>query len=132
VAIVQSRPKPTPLSTPFWDAAREGRLVLQRCAVCGAFRWTPQVLCTVCHAETYAWTEVSGRGRVYSFSIVHRPPTAEFEAPYVVAVVELEEGPQMLTNIVGCPPDAVRVDMPVEVAFEPLGEEITVYRFRPA
>ena len=127
-----SRPHPTSLSEPFWAAAREGHLALQRCSECGSYRWTPQVLCINCHSEAYEWTPVSGRGRVYSYSIVHRAPTSEFESPYVVAVVELDEGPLMLTNIVGCSLDAVRVGMPVEVALRPLDDQITLYPFRPA
>lgn len=125
-------PAPTPLSQPFWDAARRKELALQQCSDCGAFRWTPQVLCRDCHSEQYAWTGVSGRGSLYSYTVVHRPPLPVFDAPYVVAVVELEEGPLMLTNLVDCPVEALRIDMPVEVAFRPLDEAITLYPFRPA
>lgn len=125
-------PSPTPLSQPFWDATRRRELALQRCSDCGAFRWTPQVLCRECHSERYEWTAVSGRGSLYSYTMVHRPPLPVFDAPYVVAVVALEEGPLMLTNLVDCPPDALRIDMPVEVAFRPLDETITLYPFRPA
>jgi uncharacterized OB-fold protein len=125
-------PAPTALSQPFWQAAREGRLALQRCDNCGAYRWTPQILCTRCQSEGYAWTEVSGRGEIYSFTVVHRAPTPGFSIPYVVAVVALAEGPLMLTNIVGCEPDEIYIDMPVVVAFEPLSESIHAYRFRPA
>ena len=125
-------PVPTELSRPFWDAAREGRLVLQKCANCGAFRWTPQILCTVCLSEDSHWTEVSGRGSLYSYTVVHRPPLPAFKAPYVVAVVRLEEGPLMLTNIVGADPADLAMEMPVEVVFQPINDEITAYRFRPA
>ena len=125
-------PVPTELSRPFWEAAREGRLVLQKCGACGAFRWTPQVLCTVCLSEDSAWTPVSGRGRLYSYTIVHRPPLPAFAAPYVVAVVRLEEGPLMLSNIVDADPAALAMEMPVEVVFQPLSDQITAYRFRPA
>jgi uncharacterized OB-fold protein len=132
MSVVTSRPQPTTLSAPFWAAAREGRLELQRCSDCGAYRWTPQVLCTVCYSEAYAWTPVSGRGRVYSHSTVHHAPMPEIPTPYVVAVIALEEGPLMLTNIVGCSPDEVRVEMPVEVVFERIDEAISLYRFKPA
>jgi uncharacterized OB-fold protein len=132
MGIVAARPQPSALSAPFWAAAREGRLELQRCLDCDSFRWTPQVLCTVCYSERYAWAQVSGRGKIYSHSTVYRAPTAEFTTPYVVAVVALEEGPMMLTNIVGCFPEAVQVDLAVEVAFERLDEEIVLYRFRPS
>ena len=126
------RPQPTPLSEPFWAAAREGRLVLQRCGACGAYRWTPQLLCIRCWAEDYAWTEVSGRGRIYSATVVHRPPTPAFTAPYVVVVVELEEGPLMLTRMVECDPHEVEIGQAAEVAFTRLDDEISLYTFRPA
>jgi uncharacterized OB-fold protein len=132
MALGDARPHPTPLSAPFWAAARQGRLELQRCRDCGAFRWTPQVLCCACLSEAYDWTPVSGLGEVYSFSVVYRPPTPNFTAPYVVAVVALQEGPLMLTNIVGCDPTSVRVGMPVKVGFEPIDDEIALYQFQPA
>lgn len=125
-------PRPTALSKPFWDATREDRLVLQRCGDCGAFRWTPQYLCTRCQAEGGDWTQVSGRGTLYSYTIVHRPPLPVFPAPYVVATVALEEGPLMLTNLVDCVPEDLVMDMPVEVVFQPLDAEIKAPRFRPA
>ena len=85
-------PQPTELSRPFWAAANEGRLTLQRCDACGHYRWTPQILCTNCLAEPFTWVEVSGRGKLYSYTIVHRAPLAGFEVPYVLAVVELKLG----------------------------------------
>lgn len=125
-------PRPTALSKPFWDGTREGRLRLQKCRDCGAFRWSPQWLCIACHSENFDWTECSGRGTVYSYTIVERPPLPSFEPGYVLAVVELEEGPLMLTNIVDCPREAARIGLPVEVAFEKATEEITLYKFRPS
>jgi uncharacterized protein len=127
----QPRPQPSALSRPFWQAAQAGRLVIQRCEDCAAYRWTPQMLCVRCHSERYAWTQVRGLGVVYSFTVVHHAPAAAFAAPYVVAVVRLEEGPLMLTNLVGCEPHEIRIDMPVEVVFEPIGGNMNVYRFRP-
>ena len=124
-------PQPTALSKPFWEGTRAGKLLLQRCSDCGAFRWTPQHLCIKCHSEACAWTEVSGRGKVYSHSTVERPPLAAFEPGYVVAVVELEEGPLMLTNLVDCKPDEIAVGMPVRVVFEKASDEITLYKFKP-
>lgn len=124
-------PEPTPLSQPFWDAAKRGELALQKCRDCGRFRWTPQLLCRDCHSEHYDWTAVSGRGSIYSYTVVHRAPLPVFEVPYAIAVVELNEGPLMLTNIVGCPFDALHIDMKVEVAFRPLDADTTLYPFRP-
>ena len=125
-------PTPTELSRPFWQAANDGRLVIQRCDACGHYRWTPQILCTRCMAEPFTWTEVSGRGRVHSFTVVHRPPTHEFKAPFVLAVVELDEGPLMLTQIVGEDRDATAIGAPVEVAFTRASPEINLYTFRLA
>ncbi len=124
-------PQPTALSAPFWEAARQGKLVLQRCGACSAYRWTPQILCVRCQAEDFTWTEVSGKGCVHSHTTVHRAPLPAFNAPYVVATVALDEGPLMLTNIVGCAPDEVQIDMPVEVVFQDVGDGMKVYRFRP-
>jgi uncharacterized OB-fold protein len=125
-------PRPSALSRPFWEGARQGKLMLQQCGRCGAYRWTPQQLCIACHAEEYEWVQVSGRGTLYSFSTVERPPLPAFEPGYVVAVVELAEGPLMLTNLVGCEPAELRIGMPVEVAFEKASEEIYLYKFRRA
>ncbi len=125
-------PRPTDLSKPHWDGCRDGVLRVQRCSTCDAYVFIPQPICTACQGDDLEWVESSGRGRVYSFTTVHRPPRAEFEVPYVVAIVELEEGWHMLTNIIGCAADAVQVDMPVEVCFERMSEEITLPRFRPA
>lgn len=123
-------PTPTPLSAPFWEATRRGVLRLQHCAACDVYEWTPQQVCSRCLRDSLSWTDVSGRGSVYSFSVVHRPQTPGFTAPYVVAIVELEEGPRMLTDLVEVAPDAVRIDMPVEIAFENMGE-LALYHFRP-
>jgi len=124
-------PRPSALSKPFWEGTRQGRLLLQRCGRCAAYRWTPQHLCIRCHAEEYEWTAVSGRGTVYSHSTVERPPLPAFQPGYVVAVVELEEGPLMLTNLVDCAPAEVAVGTPVEVVFEKASDEITLYKFKP-
>src|SRR5262245_45836805 len=124
-------PIPSALSQPFWDAAKRGELALQKCRDCGQFRWTPQLLCRNCHSQHYDWVKTSGRGTLYSYTIVHRAPLPAFEAPYGLGVVELEEGPLMLTNIVDCPLEELRVGLKVEVAFTPLDADITLYPFRP-
>ena len=128
------RPAPitAPLSEPFWEGTRNGELRLQRCGSCSRFVWTPQYACPDCLSEDYEWVACSGRGVVYSYTVVHRSiDPSRFEAPYVLAVVQLEEGPHLLTNIVGCEPEAVQVDMPVELRFERIDDEFTVYPFAP-
>lgn len=128
-----SRPLPTPtsLSAPHWAGCRDGVLRVQRCQACGTYVFIPQPICTGCQSDDLRWVESSGRGRVYSFTVVHRPPRPEFEVPYVVAIVALEEGWHMLTNIVGCEPHEVAIDMPVTVAFERMSDQISLPMFRP-
>lgn len=125
-------PQPTALSRPFWDGTRDGVLRFQRCGACGAAVFIPQPVCPGCFGATLEWTASSGRGTVYSFSVVHRPPSPGFEVPYVVVIAELEEGWHMLSNLIGCPPGDVRTGMPIEVAFEAKSDEITLPCFRPA
>jgi uncharacterized OB-fold protein len=126
------RPVATTMTQPFWEGTRAGKLLLQRCRDCGHWRWTPQLACPACWSEAYDWSETSGRGSLYSYTLIHRPvDPARFEAPYLLAVVTLEEGPHMLTNLVECTPDQARIGMPVEVRFERLDDEFTVYPFAP-
>lgn len=131
-------PTPSPVVTeetaPFWEAAAEGRWVLPRCRRCGGWIWYPRRFCPDCASRDVEWVEASGRGTVYTFTRIRRGrgPWAE-HLPYVVAYVELDEGPRVLTNIVGCDPDDVHIGMPVQVVFEPADDGGGVlYRFRPA
>lgn len=124
-------PCPTELSRPHWDGCREGVLRVQRCRDCGAYVFIPQPVCTGCFGDGLEWVESSGRGTVYSFTRVHRPPHPAFEVPYVVAIVAVEEGWFMLSNIIDCPAEAVEVGMPVEVTFRVVSDEITLPMFRP-
>ena len=129
--------KPLPAVTedgaPYWEACRHGELRAQRCTACGHLRWPPSVLCPRCLAEGGDWTALSGRGTVYSFIVVHRPQHPAFfeDAPYNVAIVEVEEGIRLHANVVECGPDELRVGLPVEVVFERVNDEITLPKFRP-
>ena len=125
-------PEPTELSRPFWEGCRRGELLVQRCRACGHHVFIPEAACTRCLAPDLEWAPSSGRGVVYSYTIVYRPQQPTFAVPYVAAIVELEEGWHALTNIVGCPPEQVRVGMPVRVHFERRSDEITLPLFRPA
>ena len=122
-------PVPDAETAPFWDAVAAGRLDVQRCQSCRRHVFYPRSLCPHCGGVDLKWVTVSGRGTVYSFTVVHRAP-AEFqaEAPYVVALVELEEGVRMLTRLIDVEPAAVHVAMPVEVTLS--GEPRLPY-FRP-
>jgi uncharacterized OB-fold protein len=126
-------PEADPDSAPFWASCREGRLLLQRCADCRAFRYPPASRCAACGSTENEWVEASGRGRVFSWIVVRHPVPKDVyadEVPYVVALVALEEGPRMATNIVGCPPEAVQADMPVTVAFRER-DGVTLPVFQP-
>ena len=125
-------PQPTELSQPYWDACRRGELIVQRCDDCGEHVFIPQVACTRCFSSNLSWVPSRGRGTVYSFTVVHRPQQPDFAVPYVVAIVEMEEGWYTLTNIVGCDPQAVRIDMPVEVDFRAMSDMITLPFFHPS
>ncbi|MGH6621903.1 MAG: Zn-ribbon domain-containing OB-fold protein [Alphaproteobacteria bacterium] len=124
-----SRDLPAPIvnadSAPYWEGARNGRLLLQRCRDCGTLRFFPRYLCTACGSDHTEWAEASGRGTVHSFTIVHRAAFPEFQArtPYVVALIDLEEGPRMMTNIVGDDALEVAIGDAVTVAFEERGTD---------
>ena len=122
-------------SAPYWEGARQDKLLLQQCADCGAIRFFPRYLCTECGSDRVDWIEASGRGTVHSFTVVHRAAFPEFQAqtPYVVALVDLEEGPRMMTNIVGDGALDVEIGEPVTVTFEARGDEgAKVPQFRRA
>jgi uncharacterized OB-fold protein len=129
--------KPLPAVTedgaPYWEACRRGRLEVQRCEACGHLRWPPSVLCPKCLEEATTWVPLSGRGTIYSFIIVHRPQHPAFfrDVPYNVAIVELDEGIRLHSNIVECDNGDLTIGMPVEVVFEKIDDEITLPKFRP-
>ena len=133
---MSARPIPptSELTAPYWDAARRGELVVQRCEACEARPFPPRARCPRCGADALAWAPVSGRGTVYSFTVAHRPPHPVFagQLPLVVAIVELAEGPRLVTNVVACDPAEVTVGMAVEVTFEPIDDsEISLPVFTP-
>ena len=127
------RPEITPAHEPFWNALREHRLEIQRCDRCGRFRFIPTELCPFCGSPTATWTPVAGTGEVYTYTIVHRAPTPAYQedAPYVIAHVTLDEGPRMISTIVGCAPDDVEIGMRVEVTFDDVADDLTLFRFQP-
>jgi len=110
----------SPHTQAFWDAAADGRLVVQKCTDCGRLIFYPRPLCINCFSDQLEWQEVSGKGEVHTFSVIHAAPLVGFEEemPYILAVVQLEEGPFMMANIRNCDPDNVRVGLKVNVIFE--------------
>lgn len=131
-----SRPLPEidDLTRPFWDAVQQERLLIQRCGACGAWVWHPRAWCDKCYSADLAWQAVSGLGAVWTYSVVHYAPIPGYAdtAPYVLATIRLQEGPQLMTNVVGCDWQAVRVGMPVRVCFEAREGGFRVPQFTPA
>jgi uncharacterized OB-fold protein len=125
-------PVVVPETKPFWDATAEGKLVLPRCNACGVVIWYPRTTCPQCMSTDVSWFEASGRGTVYSFSIVRRQggPWRDV-VPYVLAYVELDEGPRLLTNIVDVDPGEVSIGQAMQAVFHDTGEGTALVRFRP-
>ncbi len=124
-------PRPSPESAPFWEACHNGELRLQRCRTCGRFWFPPGVFCPECWSTEWAWERTGGRGKIHSFVIYRRAYHPAFPPPYVVAVVELTEGPRLPTRLTDVEPDRVRVGQPVEVVFAPVAGEVRLPLFRP-
>lgn len=127
-------PAPDPETRPYWEAARDHRLLVQRCKSTGAYQFPPTTFCPG-GFERPVWVEVSGRGTIFSWIVVRHPvPAAVYAAdvPYAVALVELDEGIRIPANIVDCDVDAIVTGMPVEVAFRDVTPEISIPVFRPA
>ncbi|MEH6503871.1 MAG: Zn-ribbon domain-containing OB-fold protein [Cycloclasticus sp.] len=112
---------------PFWDATAEGKLLLKKCNACGEIHYYPRSICPFCFSDDTVWIEASGEGIIYSYSVIRRA-----EVPYVIAYVTLQEGPTMMTNIINCDIDSVRIDMAVTVSFVDTGEGTALPMFTPA
>jgi uncharacterized OB-fold protein len=129
-------PEPTPETQHFWEGCQAGELRLQRCSACTEAYFPPRPFCPRCGSREVAVFAASGRATLHSYVISHRPPPWLKEAPkepQSIAVVALAEGPRMMTNVIGCPqtPEALRLDMELEVTFEQVGETISLPQFRP-
>jgi len=131
-------PKPLPVidteTRPFWEGARDGKLMLQRCRACRKHVFYPRTLCTHCHSDKLAWVRASGEGTIHSFTIARRPAGPAFAAdvPYVIALIDLKEGPRMMSNILTPDVEAVRIGQKVHVVFVPASPEVTVPKFEIA
>jgi len=126
-------PEPTPETLHFWEGTRAGEIRLQRCDQCRGVYFPPRPFCPKCASRKVSVFRASGRAKLYSY-VIHQRPAPGFVPPYSIAVVELDEGPRMMTNIVGCPqtPQALQLDMPLEVVFEKQTDAITLPLFKPA
>jgi hypothetical protein len=127
-------PQITPETAEYWAGCRRHELLIQRCADCGAAQFYPRAFCTHCSGDQLQWSRASGRGTLASYTVVHRAVSQAYaaEVPYVVALVSLEEGPMMMSNVVGCPPGDLRIGMNLQVVFDDWSDAITVPKFRPA
>jgi hypothetical protein len=124
-------PEPDDASRPFYEGGMQGRLMLMRCSECRTWRLPSRAHCDVCLSPQYSWEPASGRGTVRTFAVMHQRYHPGFEYPYNLAVVELDEGPRIPTNIVGIANDDVRVGMPVVVEWEK-HDDVALPKFRPA
>jgi len=128
--------KPLPLanedSQEYWEACKRGELRLQKCGDCAHVRFPPAALCPRCLSRSFSWERMSGHGNVYTWIVVHRPQHPAFyeDAPYNVAIVELDEGPRMHSRIVECANEAIAIGMPVEVVFEKKNDDVTMPYFK--
>jgi uncharacterized OB-fold protein len=125
-------PRPTELSKPFWEGCKQGELRVQQCQDCKGYVFTPEVACTHCLSDQLQWVTSSGKGTLYSYTVIHRPQRPEFEAPYVAVIIELSEGWHMLSNLLDCDPDNLTIGSPVQVEFVPRGEQVLpMFRLQP-
>jgi len=126
-------PQATPWSKPFWEGCRKHELLIQKCQDCQKYIFYPKMFCPNCLSSNLKWVKSSGKGKVYSYMVVYSYQPTEFEKdlPYVVAIVELEEGVRLMSNIVKCPPESVKCDMRVGVLFEDVTEKVTLPKFKP-
>ena len=134
IVATKALPPISPESEAYWRGCKEGKLLLQKCGSCGHVQFYPRLLCTQCAGDALDWHEASGMGVVKSFTIIRRAVSAAYEpdAPYIVALIELAEGPTMMSNVVGSAPETVAIGMPVQVGFEAFSEEVSVPVFTPS
>lgn len=122
---------PSVITQPFWDACARGELLYQRCGHCDAVTFPPNEHCRHCLAFDQRWERSSGRARVYSWTTISRAVTPEFSTPYAAAIVDLDEGYQMMTNLIGVHPEGVRIGMEVHVEFHAVGDDLILPYFKP-
>jgi uncharacterized protein len=117
---------------PYWEAAKRHELKIKRCKTCGGYYFYPRDFCPACFSSDVEWTTASGRGTIYSYTVCHRPaPGFEEDVPYSLVIVELEEGVRMMSTVVGCANEDLKIGMAVQVVFDDITEEVTLPRFEP-
>jgi uncharacterized OB-fold protein len=129
--------KPLPVinedTAPYWEYCRKHELRMQKCQQCGYIRFPASIVCPRCHSLEAEWARLSGKGKVYSFIVYHQAyhPAYKDALPYAVAIIQLDEGPRMESNIIGCKMEDIKIDMPVEVSFDDVTDEVTLPKFKP-
>ena len=124
------QPPVTALAEPYWDGCRHGELRLQRCRSCSKFQFYPRIVCSHCGHPDLDWEPVSGRGHLASYTVVYRPVSDAYPAPAVIALVDLVEGPRMMSSVIDCAPEHARVGAAVQVDFQAWSDEISMPVFR--
>lgn len=131
--LTRNIPVSTAETAEYWAGCARHELMIQRCMDCSTHQFYPRIMCTTCSGKSLEWVRASGRATVKSFTIVRRAVSEAYaaEVPYVVALVALAEGPTMMTNIIDCKVEEVRMSMPVEVVFDDWAEGVSIPKFRP-
>ena len=130
--------KPLPVinedTAPYWEYCRKHELRMQKCQQCGYIRFPASIVCPKCHSLEAEWTKLSGKGTVYSFIVYQQVyhPSYKDDIPYAVAIIQLDEGPRMESNITDCKMEDIKIDMPVQVYFDDITDEVTLPKFKPA
>ncbi len=130
--VAKPQPQISPGAEPFWEHAKQEELFLPFCEACQKPFYYPRRWCPGCFSQNLSWRKMTGKGRIYSFSVIHQSPLPSYQqdVPYVLAIIELDEGPRMMTNVLDCDVNAVHIEMAVEVTFQARGE-MKIPQFRP-
>lgn len=131
---VKHFPRPTPETEAYWQGCRNHELLIQRCVQCREFQFYPRIICTNCASENLEWVKAGGQGEILTYTVVRRAVSEAYAAdvPYVVALIRLDEGPTMMSNVVQCDPETLKIGDRVEVLFEDWSEDISIPKFSPA
>lgn len=131
--VLKNLPKPTPETEAYWQGCKDQKLLIQTCDDCGTFQFYPRSICTNCMSDNLNWVTASGRATIISYTVMHRSVSKAYcvDGPQVLAIIRLEEGPQMMSHVVECDEGKLSIGMAVEVAFEDWTDDITIPVFRP-
>ena len=131
--ITRNLPQATPETKTYWEGCRQHQLLIQQCSKCSKYQFYPRIICTACMSNNIEWVKASGCGHIVSYTIVRRAISEAYAAdvPYVIALIQLDEGPTMMSNVINFEPDKIVIGMPVEVVFDDWSEELSIPMFQP-